>query len=90
MIIYRYTEIEIKHESYVFIELLDYNQDNDVNIFDTINYNNSSFRGKSIIMHDEKVIPGPTTFYGVIGPLREFLKSKENIESLIWRGPFTL
>lgn len=90
MITYRYAEVEIKDEAYVFIELLDYDQGKDRDIFDTINYNNKSFRGKSIIMHDEKIIPGPTTFYGATGPLRGFLKSKQNTESLTWRGPFTL
>ncbi len=90
MITYRYAEIKIEDEAYVFIELLDYDQGKDMNVFDTIQYNNKSFKGKILLMHNKKAIPSAITSRGVVVPLSEFVKDRKNTESLIWCGPFTL
>ncbi|RZK37244.1 MAG: hypothetical protein EOO61_09250 [Hymenobacter sp.] len=90
MITYRYSEIEIDNNNYVLIELLDYEKNRDKDIFDTIVYNNESFRGKALLMHDKKNYPSNSTFTSGVSSLEEYLKDMRNANVLKWCGPFNL
>lgn len=88
MITYRYAEIELENEECIFIELLDYEQEGDV--FDTIVYNNPSFRYKNLLMCNKSIIPSDNTFRGTVTPLMLFIDNNTDLMSLKWYGPFNL